>query len=114
MREIKFRVWDSTPGYELMTATVSLADIEKGFNVSGKNRTVMQWTGLTDRNGVEIYEGDILRVFVKPYYSSEERKSSKDLKVVEWNAATLGWNMRPIQGRYEVIGNIWENGDLLK
>jgi len=72
------------------------------------NDTVMQFTGLLDRNGKEIYEGDILK---------NEVKNCK----VEWSEMNLAWVGVGLMafgmngdGEYEIIGNIYENPELLK
>ena len=76
--------------------------------------TIGQFTGLTDKNGKEIYEGDIL------LYNGNRR-------IVEWEYGTFGLSMHengfPFQAFYElpvpivdstVIGNIHDNPELLK
>ena len=56
MREIKFRVWD----YEKMTTDLSILDLYK-YRGGWDRIEILQYTGLKDKNGKEIYEGDILK-----------------------------------------------------
>ena len=126
MKEIKFRVWDNI--HEIMMKlsevnTYSTIDIIS--NVFKDSLNVMQFTGLFDKQGVEIYEGDIIK------------DSSNRLMTVEWDRRvgtsrfifrvinTIGhikvgrfvntheWIM-PDDNDIEVVGNIYENPELLK
>lgn len=72
---------------------------------------VMQCTGLKDKNGKPIYEGDVIQDTIIPEY----------FYVVEWNnggfslKSTIGNSFRLIDTmRLEVIGNIYENPELLR
>lgn len=69
---------------------------------------IMQFTGLHDKNGNEIYEGDIIRR-LHPAYSNEK------VETVKWTNtfSKCGWNIASGKN-LEVIGNIYENPELLK
>lgn len=120
MREIKFRAWfenklipasiinnckhpafTGSINFENMTATASLLPAET---------PIMQFTGLKDKNGKEIWEGDILKsaggnvkvewFFNRYIFRNEKGRKEEILK--EFNYF------------FEVIGNIYENQELIK
>lgn len=132
MRQYKFRAWEDGEMYyqvrcggifdDIPTApTVWNENIGEWLNLTGQPHTkVMQWTGLKDKNDIEIYEGDIVR------YLDEIDGVTKLLGFVEWERCWWSVNLHPRYLRendimdteeyinYEVIGNIYENPDILK
>lgn len=128
MREIKFRVWDKT--FKMMLSP-KLVDIdfnegkievttdtlryEEVYTDEIKDFVLMQYTNLKDKNGKEIYEGDILKIeldvgvinlYVK-YVKGEYRLVNEG----KWEDSLYGYMWFH---EVEVVGNIFENKDLLK
>ncbi len=130
MREIKFRAWNKNLKKMYKIGQITL---EKGtWNYEPDNReyigmsipyqpsfVLMQYTGLKDKNEKEIYEGDIIEI---KGYSNKGYNTGlvKEIYVVEFkdfcwscgiksllNLATINW------ASIEVIGNIWEDSDLI-
>lgn len=72
-REIKFRAWDGKKMFDpIFINTKTCTEIDGNF--------LMQYTGLKDKNGVEIYEGDILK---GPKYCNFSLEGKK-IRAVEW------------------------------
>ena len=104
MREIKFRVWDKINRMWLKRFNVNLLDIGVFSNVE-----IMQYTGLKDKNGKEIYEGDIIS------WKSDYEDAFKCAKVFFEDGAFRLYNPYFELNEYEnleVVGNIYENPEI--
>ena len=140
MREIKFRAWDSLKNrmiddYCSMNSDNQFEAYDLTNDTYYEIKAVMQFTGLLDKNGKEIYEGDILKVTSNLVRLSDDRKTGKlsiVLGIVEW--IEDGWGITKVKNiqnypsvlpkthkglritaNYaEVIGNIYENPELVK
>lgn len=123
MRAIKFRAWDKENQSMLDDITTWTDDYTDMLNETIKykqNNSVelMQFTGLHDKNGKEIFEGDIIRAF------EGHAGPHSEVYGVRWNSGFCGFEancvtdhfiMKPsFSDQYEVIGNIYENPELLK
>ena len=131
MREIKFRAWDGKGKmyyptvFEFGVCGVNgLPSIAVPLDGGGYCTTayIMQYTGLHDKNGKEIWEGDIVSMeFWNPITKTYELPSHYRHVVIEWsNDRFTGTNhkglvrtMDTIRIRGAVIGNIYENPELL-
>ena len=107
MREIKFRAWHKNAKYMCNNATTDLLDREW--------LEFMQYTGLKDKNGKEIYEGDIIKHHVGAINKVWYKNGAFVLSYKNSNINLLH-DLLIIDGvlpYWKVIGNIYENEDLL-
>lgn len=135
-REIKFRILDkksksfiTRPENLLLgnkyyidcSGNIIIRDTIDFLHETNKdNYELMQYTGIKDKNGVEIYEGDILK------YKYLYDRRFKYLSLVKFMETEASFGLKDIYGNeiplyritannyFEVVGNIYENPELLE
>ncbi len=114
MREIKFKAWDKE---QKVMFAIDAEQFVAGHDFFNNDRFIpLQYTGLLDKSGVEIYEGDIIKdgdVIGEVRYDTPsfdfEPNNKKDKHYF-----SLGWSYNSEgQPLFEIVGNIYENKDLL-
>lgn len=125
-REIKFRAWDNENKYMITSKQGIFTALRNSMNITVQDNgyynngdllkpnkekyTLMQYTGLKDKYGVDVYEGDkVMRDY--------EWTKPDEIGVVTWNKDTASFQIKghiPSSSmkhldRMKVIGNIYEN-----
>ena len=126
MRELEFRVFDKRykkyvkpyavcPDGKAIVITEPSNDLE---TLCSERAIIEQSTGLKDKNGKEIYEGDIVS-YIRHFHSIIPQESRTE--IVSWrsgeeeqypNCTTSGFSLPYSEDGYEVIGNVHENKEL--
>lgn len=131
-REVKFRAWDKQNkqmvyGIEETYDGLPYSELNEKVELDIYNHMscfsswlcgdyeVMQYTGLKDKNGVRIYEGDILfhplQGKRKVFYPYSETVASYGLRNVDNG---MGSTLQDAHRVWGIVGNIYENPELLK
>lgn len=112
MKEIKFRVWDKTSKEMVNINRIDIGDGSCTPTIFGdvfydywNDVELMQYTGYKDNNGKEIYEGDIIET--DEYWIDNRYFLKKEIQVIDDIRKCN--KLRPCI----IIGNIYENPDLL-
>jgi hypothetical protein len=120
MREIKFKCWYRGHMYDRVNLRIepdyTAVEIIKGkgnnVHTDTTKATLLQFTNLTDRNGKHIYEGDVM-----------QNEDGVGRSVVQWYHCGFNRKWIPIgvtsplslnTNDWEIIGNIYQNPELLK
>ncbi len=130
MSNPKFRIWDKEMecfrnGYELYIEfetgkiwNLSMRDNRRGdviIEATAQDKfIVQQFTGRSDKNGVELYAGDICK---NGDWEDDAHAYNYRINIIEWdehNTMWMGWNPNTDGMTCEKIGNIFENKDLLE
>ena len=128
MREFKFRMWDINTKRFYYMYLDELIGLTRTISIP-KEATIQQYTGLNDSKGKEIYEGDIVKehhfedwgdkigyeyIGIVVYKVCSDGILFAEYKTIPAKNQNTKFRGNAIQSDCEVIGNIFENPELLK
>jgi hypothetical protein len=115
MRELKFRVWFEVERHMDYDPCIDTGDtlVNENF-VPHFGEVWMQYTGLKDSKGKEIYEGDLVRI-KRPLWDwgPDGAPMVEHLVEIKWVEETCGFRDAAAVTDGEVVGNTYENPDML-
>ena len=125
MREIKFRAWHQDTKKMLDLKKMTPLALSPSLDQDGlyipfiKDLPLMQYTGLKDKNGKEIYEGDIIR-FKDAVNRGDGTFEDRDGEIIfedggfacKADSGWQDWLLYALDLDLEIIGNLYENPEL--
>ena len=116
--DLKFRDWDAK--YKLMDYSEKFDSLAEFFSECTEG-VIMQWTGLVDKTGRDIYEGDVLASAGGHTRLVSFQADNGSFCMAHLNHLNMTWAnpWQPMQQEYlnefkhEVVGNIFENPELI-
>lgn len=116
MEQLKFRVWDNV---SYMSFPFTLYDLQSKEISFTRDCPVMQYTGLDDENGQEIYTGDLFGGFGEGIKYFEVRKENGEIVLYnnygKWGTLNRFFEVcKDFYIKVVVIGNVYQNPKLIK
>lgn len=130
MREILFRAWDRNTNKMLYVSDNQWTETIGKMLDSFEDEDLMQWTGLKDKKGKEIYEGDIIKISYGTVNFENKKEIVTDVyfekaafryrhkdgsgSVLDFNSVKIVRGYECITQDVEIIGNRFQNPELIK
>ena len=129
MKQVKFRAWEKKIKEMIEVYDIDFAGGIINFNTAWRGLEeveLMQYTGLKDKNGKEKYFDDIVKITWRKDTDSylqqgDDHIEKEFIARIDWNVDRIVYRLAngkilsfPSNAKFEVIGNIYENPELLK